>query len=132
MIVRHLAAHPVWGGANAPSWGVQREHRLRSRAEFERARSGGRVTRSEFVLYHFAREAPEVPRVGFAVGRRIGGAVVRNRTRRKLREAIRPLLPRFVACDVVVVARPPAVRAEVAELATALADAAARAGLLRT
>jgi ribonuclease P protein component len=88
------------------------------------------MTRPEFVLYHFAREAPEVPRVGFAVGRRIGGAVVRNRTRRKLREAIRPLISQLVACDLVVVARPPAAEAEVRDLAAALADAAARAGLL--
>lgn len=86
----------------------------------------------EFVLYHFAREAPSVPRVGFAVGRRIGGAVTRNRIRRRLREAIRPLIPRFVACDVVVVARPAAVDAQVRDLEETLTDAAARAGLLRT
>jgi ribonuclease P protein component len=90
------------------------------------------VARPEFVLYHFAREAPEVPRVGFAVGRRIGGAVVRNRTRRRLREAIRPLIPRLAACDIVIVARSPALQAGVRELETAIADAVARAGLLRT
>jgi ribonuclease P protein component len=98
---------------------------------------GGRVTRPEFVLYHFAREAPaaglgaNAPRVGFSVGRRLGGAVIRNRVRRRLREAIRPLLPRLVACDIVVVARPAAVGAAVGDLGGALADAAARAGLLR-
>ena len=111
---------------------MRREHRLRSPRDFERVRDGGRVARPEFVLYHFAREAPEQPRVGFAVGRRIGGAVVRNRTRRRLREAIRPLIPRLVACDIVVVARPPALGAGTAELRSALADAATRAGLLRT
>ena len=86
----------------------------------------------EFVLYHFAREAPQAPRIGFAVSRRIGGAVVRNRARRVLREAIRPLIPRLVACDIVVVARPPVIGAGVADLAESLAGAAARAGLLRT
>lgn len=97
---------------------------------------GSRVTRPEFVLYHFAREAPteglgaNTPRVGFSVGRRLGGAVIRNRVRRLLREAIRPLLPRLVACDIVVVARPAAVGAAVRDLEHGLADAAARAGLL--
>jgi ribonuclease P protein component len=106
--------------------------RLRSRAAFERVRrSGRRVSAPEFVLYHFAREAPGSARIGFAVGRRVGGAVVRNRVRRLLREAIRPLIPRLAACDIVIVARPPALEAGVAELGTALADAAERAGLLK-
>jgi ribonuclease P protein component len=90
------------------------------------------VTAPEFVLYHFAREAPEVPRIGFAVSRRVGGSVVRNRARRVLREAVRSLIPRLVACDIVVVARPPVAWAGVADLETSLADAASRAGLLLT
>jgi ribonuclease P protein component len=89
------------------------------------------VTTPEFVLYHFAREAPELPRVGFAVGTRIGGAVVRNRVKRRLREAVRPLVPRLVACDILVVARPAVVAVAVADLERALGDAAARAGVLR-
>lgn len=42
------------------------------------------------------------------------------------------LIPRLVACDIVIVARAPAVDAGVAELEDALSDAAARAGLLQT
>lgn len=90
------------------------------------------MTRPEFVLYHFAREAQGQARVAFSVGRRIGGAVVRNRVRRILREALRPLLPRLVACDIVVVARPAVLGAGVGDLEKMLADAAARAGLLLT
>jgi len=81
-------------------------------------------------LYHCAREAPDAARIGFAVGRRIGKAVVRNRTRRILREGVRVLVPRLVPCDIVVVARPPVVRSGVRDLEAALADATARAGLL--
>jgi ribonuclease P protein component len=95
-------------------------------------RTGRRLTTPEFVLYHCAREASDSPRIGFAVGRRVGGAVVRNRARRLLREAARQLVPRLVGCDVVVVARPPIAELGGAELATALADAAARARLLLT
>lgn len=36
-------------------------------------------------------EAPTPPRVGFAVGKAAGGAVVRNRVRRRLRAAMRRL-----------------------------------------
>ena len=112
---------------------MRREHRLRARSDFRRVtQQGGRLTTPEFVLYHFAREAPEVPRIGFAVSRRVGGSVVRNRARRVLREAVRPLIPRLVACDIVVVARPPVVGAGVADLGRLLAEAASRAGLLLT
>lgn len=95
-------------------------------------RSGERVTVPEFVLYHFAGESSDRPRVALVVGRRIGGAVVRNRVRRLLREAIRTLYPRLVACDIVVVARPAVLEAGVGDLEGALAGAAARAGLITT
>ncbi len=67
-------------------------------------------------------------RVGFAVGRPVGGAVVRNRVRRRLREAAGASLP--VAAGrvpgetlVVVRARPGAESLGVPELATLLAQA---------
>ena len=110
---------------------MRRKQRLRSRLRIQTVlRSGNRVTRPEFVLYHFAREASDRPRVALGVGRRIGGAVVRNRVRRLLREALRSLYPRLVACDIVVVARPGILEAGVGDLEEALADAAARAGLI--
>jgi ribonuclease P protein component len=46
-------------------------------------------------------------RIGFTATRRIGGAVVRNRARRRLREAARLLAPEFArpGCDYVFIAR---------------------------
>jgi len=112
--------------------GLPGANRLTSKGDFDRVMEAGqRVTRPEFVLYHRAREAPDVPRIGFAVGRRIGGAVVRNRTRRVLREGVRALVPRLVPCDIVIVARPPVVGSGALDLVSALTDATARAGLLR-
>lgn len=88
-----------------------------------------------FVLYHSPRETPGLPdagpRVGFAVSRRIGGAVVRNRVRRLLKEAIRPLLPRLSPCDLLIVVRPPALQAGVPGLRSEFEAAAAKAGLLQ-
>ena len=49
------------------------------------------------------RSAPQGLRIGFTVGRALGGAVQRNRTKRRLREAVRMTRPPAgVAADVVI------------------------------
>lgn len=45
------------------------------------------------------------PRVGITTGKKLGGAVQRNRCRRVIREAFRTLLPRVGGYDIVFVAR---------------------------
>jgi len=52
-------------------------------------------------------------RVGITVSSKVGGAVVRNRVKRKLREAIRHEIATLPAVDLVLVARASAVRAGV-------------------
>ena len=75
-------------GAPPAHAGLPRAERLRSRAEFDRLfRRGARVEGPAFVLLW--RREPGPRAVGFAVGRRLGGSVVRNRARRRLREAYR-------------------------------------------
>ena len=78
---------------------MQRRHRL------SRSRS---VSTRFLVLYWFPRDDAEgVPRLGLAVPRATGGAVVRNRIKRQLREAWRTLLPGVApGHDYVLIARP--------------------------
>lgn len=67
------------------------------------------------------------PRLGVTVSRRVGGAVVRNRVKRRLREWFRThqaLIP--LGKDLVVIARPAAAMATVCELARELATSLAR------
>ena len=47
-------------------------------------------------------------RVGFSVSKKVGVAVVRNRTKRRLRECMRPLMPKLKNGLYVFVARPSA------------------------
>ena len=51
--------------------------------------------------------ALDATRVGITAGKAVGGAVQRNRAKRRLREALRPLAPALAAgWDIVLVARP--------------------------
>jgi ribonuclease P protein component len=70
--------------------------RLRHRADFLAAASGAKVPTQAFVLQAKKRGDGSGPaRVGFTVSRKVGGAVERNRVRRRLREIVRlaPSLP---------------------------------------
>jgi ribonuclease P protein component len=87
--------------------------RLRSSGEFAAVLRAGRRAGSRTVVVHAlapaAGASPTSPLVGFIVGRTVGGAVVRNRTRRRLRHLMRERLDRLpVACHVVVRALAPA------------------------
>lgn len=64
--------------------------RLRRRAEFLRVAAKGRKAATHgLVLQALDREDQRPARIGFTVTRKIGNAVVRNRTRRRLKEAAR-------------------------------------------
>lgn len=65
--------------------------RLLKHAEFERVYRGGRRHfSSHLTVFFLARATPgHGPRVGFTVSRAVGGAVERNRIRRRMREAAR-------------------------------------------
>jgi ribonuclease P protein component len=63
--------------------------RIRDRSTFETLRRSGRRSRRGPVTVTYAVVGGEVaPCVAYAVGRRAGGAVVRNRARRRLRAAV--------------------------------------------
>ena len=67
--------------------------RLKRRAEFLRVASKGRkAPMPGLVLQALAREDDAPARLGFTVTKKVGNAVIRNRTRRRLREAARMVL----------------------------------------
>jgi len=63
--------------------------RIRDRATFEQLRrSGRRSRRGEITVTYAPAGEQRHPCVAYAVGRRVGGAVTRNRLRRRLRAAV--------------------------------------------
>ncbi len=68
---------------------------LKKRSEFLRVKGGPRWGTPGFALETRLRpDAPQAPpRFGFTVSKKVGGAVVRNRIRRRLRSAALKILP---------------------------------------
>ncbi len=122
---------------------LSRSSRLTSPADFQTALRRGRRAGSRCLVVHLAlrppvRSAPpaEFPaspaapapaRVGFVVSKAVGGAVERNRVKRRLRHLCRDLLPDLPADSLLVVrALPAAATASSVELGEDL-----RAGVRR-
>jgi ribonuclease P protein component len=88
---------------------AHRRQRLSRSKDFDAVYRQGRSVSTRFlVLYWFPREDGEGdPRLGLAVPKAVGGAVVRNRVKRQLRETWRELGDRVrPGHDYVLVARP--------------------------
>ena len=91
--------------------GRRRRGRLSRSGDFDRVYREGRSQANRFlVLYAFPRgedAADEDVRLGLSVGRKVGGAVDRNKVKRALREAFWALTERLPeGYDFVLVARP--------------------------
>jgi ribonuclease P protein component len=72
------------------------------------------------VLYALRQRSTNI-RVGFSVSKRVGNAVVRNRVKRLMREAVRHELPRVrPGIDLVFIARPAAAGAAYDEVREAV------------
>jgi len=82
--------------------------RLTSRKEFLYVARGSRDVRPCVMIQARRSDAAgEGARMGFTATKKIGGAVIRNRAKRRLREAARELLPQYglAGCDYVFIAR---------------------------
>ena len=103
---------------------------LRRRADFEQVFVSGQFVGGRSLALRFVARAEGPARVGFAVGKRLDRrAVVRNRVRRRLREALRPVEIRD-GYDVVVLARRSAQTEAFAVLREDARALLGRAGLL--
>lgn len=103
-----------------------------SRPQDFAAFQGGGTSRSHPLLTaRFRRTDLETTRFGLSTGRALGGAVVRNRVRRRLREALRVMSPSFQqGWDVLIIARPAMVEADHDTLVGALRRTLGRGGVL--
>jgi ribonuclease P protein component len=104
---------------------------LSSPRDFATLAADGATRSHPLLVARTRRNDLDATRFGFAIGRRLGGAVKRNRVRRRIREALRAMAPAFQpGWDILIIARPPIVEADHDALVGALKDVLARDGIL--
>jgi ribonuclease P protein component len=97
--------------------------RIRDRATFESFASGRRLRRGPLSLAVLRAVDPVPPRLAYAVGRRVGPAVTRNRVRRRLRAAVERHRSRLEpGCAYLLGASPAAARASFDQLEAAVGE----------
>ena len=109
---------------------MERKYRLRLNADFQRVRREGKVWTNDWMVLCALPNNLELSRFGFAVSKRIGKAVVRNRVRRRMREAVRLRRASIAAgWDLVFIARSAIAQATYAQITRAVENLVRRAKL---
>ena len=94
---------------------------LRRRADFEAIGRDGTARATSLLVLRWLRTERGETRVGLSTPRTLGGAVQRNRVRRRLRSVLRERIGRIgPGWDILLIARPPAGDASQAQLGAAI------------
>jgi ribonuclease P protein component len=110
---------------------VQRWLRLQRSEDFRRIRETGKAYHHAWLILSVAPGENPTNRYGFITGKKLGGAVIRNRMRRRLKEALRLLHLRLKqGYDMVVIARPAIVGQPFAAIQVALEKLCEQAGIV--
>jgi ribonuclease P protein component len=114
------------GGPDDPARPARfgRTHRLARTWQYQRAYREGKSQRGRLVVLYAHQVPGEPSRLGIVASRKVGAAVVRNRTKRRLREVARALWPRVRpdGRQLVLIALPAAAAARFADLAADVSD----------
>jgi ribonuclease P protein component len=103
---------------------------LRRKADFDALGRQGTARSSRLLVLRTLRTGRPETRVGLSTPRTLGGAVQRNRVRRRLRELMRERLEEIgPGWDLLLIARPEAAAASHAELRAALGSLLERSGV---
>ena len=99
--------------------------------DFAALQGAGTVRSHPLLVVRIRWTGLEETRFGLSTGRKLGGAVVRNKVRRRLRETLRVMAPSFQpGWDVLIIARPTVIGADFQTVAGVLQNLLRRGGVL--
>jgi ribonuclease P protein component len=109
---------------------MDRKYRLTSSKDYQRVRRTGKSYAHPLTILVVAPNEKGISRFGVSASRAVGGAVARNRAKRRLREVIRGNLPQIQpGWDIILIARSPAVNAKWTALCESITGLLKRAGI---
>ncbi len=110
---------------------MNRNFRLTQSTDFERVRRFGKSYAHPFLVLVALPAEGQKTLIGVTATRSLGGAFKRNRAKRLVREAVRPLLPGIIpGWKVVLICRSPVLDATFVDLCMCLKELFTRAQLL--
>ena len=108
---------------------LPKQFRLRDRRDFKRVYQRGQTVALPTLALYWRKTGGPGPRIGFSVSKKLGGAVQRNRLKRRFRAIARQLLPHCpTGYDMIFVIRPAAAKANHNRLNAEMAQAMAKVG----
>ena len=111
---------------------MQKTKSIKENHTFRRIYRRGKSAVSPYLAVYCQKNSKGESRLGLTVSTKVGNAVVRNRVRRKIREAYRHNEEKFVdAIDLVIVSRVRTATANYAEIETSLLALASQLHLLK-
>jgi ribonuclease P protein component len=112
---------------------VQQQYRLAKKQDFNKVyRYGKSAANMQYVVYSKFNSEIEQFRLGVSASKKLGGAVVRNRLRRVIKEIVRHHADEIISQhDLIVIVRKPAVDLDYHEAEKALLHVLKKAALLK-
>lgn len=110
---------------------MQKQYRLKRRSAFSYVYRKGEKTSARNLLLLSAKSR-EGLKIGLSVSKKVGNAVTRNRVKRLLREAIKPILQNIDSAYMYVIVAHPSITGEsYTQICSAVEGAFRRAGKLK-